>query len=194
MSDEKRNFFRIDDTIGLTYSTIEGDDEQPAADAEQGDFPLTRLFAEIDRKFNRLANNLYHENPGLAEALGLLNQKISAIAARALQEENQPVGPYREQKVNISASGIAFHSAEPIPAETRVRFSAALKPSNIVLNFTGRVICCEPSSDFPALPYWIRISIDGDNATAQEQLIQHIVQKQGAQLARANEDSDPKSL
>ena len=179
---ERRSFFRINDIVGLSYATLEdGEDFKPASCGELG-IPLTEILAEIDQKFNQLSNTLWHENPGIAQALGLLNRKMSLIAAHALQNEQQSGESYEELMVSLSGSGIAFHCREALSAETRLRVRTVLKPSNICLQFTATVVACDKLPEGSDEPYWMRISIDSGNSAAQEQLIQHIVQKQCAQI------------
>lgn len=188
---EKRNFFRINDIIGLSYTTLEDDEVfLPGGSVDMGT-PLSDQLAGIDLEFNRVANTLWHENPTVARALGLLNRKISILDARSPQQKDQPVNFYEEMTVNISGCGMAFHCAKPLPVETRLKVSVVLKPSNIQLHFTGEIVGCEKVSASSTLPYWMRIRIDDDNPVAQEQLIQHIVQKQFAQIDAKNSGARP---
>jgi hypothetical protein len=179
---ERRSFFRINDHIGLSYSALEhGEDFQTASCGGLG-LPLTEILAEIDEEFNQVSNILWHQSPAIAQALGLLNRKISIIAAHALQDEQQPGESYEELKVSLSGCGMAFHCRESLPPKTRLRVRTVLKPSNICLNFTANVVACDKLPDGSAEPYWMRVVIDSGNAAAKEQLIQHIVQKQCAQI------------
>ena len=86
--------------------------------------------------------------------------------------------------VNLSGSGIAFESREPLAIGTRLRLSIILRPSRITLSIAGTVIACEDRLTSAAMPHWIRVDFDED-LQAQEQLIQHVVQKQGALLSDA---------
>lgn len=182
METERRNYFRINDTVGLTYSTREGGEELiPAASGDTA-VPIMDLLAEIDQNFNQVTNVLWHEKPAIAQALGLLNRKISIIAAQCLQPNSEAVDSYDDQMVNISGCGIAFHCSERLPTDTLLDITTLLKPSNIKLQFTGKVIACEELPEGSSQPFWMRVSLDHDNAGAQEQLIQHIVQKQCSQI------------
>ena len=182
---ERRAYFRINDMVGLTYSRLDEGEEFEAGVNGDTAMPMMELLAEVDQNFNQVTNILWHEKPAIAQALGLLNRKISIIAAHALQTENQPIESYEEQMVNISGCGIAFHSSENFSADTALKISTVLKPANIRLNFTARVVSCEALSEGSDQPFWLRVSLDSDSAGAQEQLIQHIVQKQCSQIDRA---------
>lgn len=179
---ERRSYYRIDDMVGLSYASLESTEVANDEIVGDLDMPMTSLFAEIDREFNQAVNTLWHENPTIAQALGLLNRKISLIAAQGLREEGQSVDSYEELMVNISGSGLAFSCIEELPVGTRLRLSLALRPSDIHINVTGKVVACEQLATDLRHPYWIRVTLDGSNPAAQEQLIQHIVQKQCAQF------------
>jgi len=175
---ERRSYYRIDDTIGLRYSILDNSETAPGEDLGQLGMPLTNLFAEIDREFNLVTNTLWRENPSMAQALGLLNRKISLIAAHSLRNADQPVESYEELMVSISGSGLAFSGTENLPVGSQLHLSVLLKPSDIQLNFVGEVVACEQLGTDLNHPYWIRVNIAENDHSTQEQLIQHVVQKQ----------------
>jgi len=181
---ERRSYFRINDVVGLTYSRLESGEEFKTGIVGDAAMPMMELLAEVDQNFNQVNNALWREKPAIAQALGLLNRKISIIAAHALQSEDQPMDSYEEQMVNISGCGIAFHCSENFSTGTALKIRTVLKPSNIYLNFTAQVVACEALPEHSDQPYWLRVSLDNDDAGAQEQLIQHVVQKHCSQIAR----------
>jgi len=178
---ERRSYYRINDTVGLTYRLLGEDDEHPASLSDNLGVSLTNLIAEIDHEFNQATNTLWHEHPVTAKALGLLNKKLSIIAAHSLQNEEQNLESYDEMMVNISGCGIAFDCAEQLKTGDKLLLSIALKPSHTILHLDGIVISCEKQLTNTGKPYTLRVNFEG-NESAQEQLIQHIVQKQCAQI------------
>lgn len=177
---ERRSYYRIDDVIGLTYTVLDKNNPVSASPSDLG-LSLTTLLAEIDHEFNQTVNTLWHEDPTTAKALGLLNKKLSMIAAHSLQDEEQDIEPYEDMLVNISGCGISFSCEEQLSEGTQLQLSLILKPSNVNLSFVGNVISCKKQSLDNQKPYHIRVSFE-ENSAAQEQLIQHIVQKQCAQI------------
>ncbi len=175
---ERRDYFRINDTIGLSYSVIDDSSENSAKGTEGKKIELDSVLTEIDAKFNQAANTVWQENPAVAEALGLLNRKISIVAARTPQAADSEAAPHQEHLANISGCGMAFHCVDPLAVGTRLNVSVVIKPSNIDVNFIATVIACEPSPESPAGNYLMRIEIDEESHSAKEQLIQHVVQKQ----------------
>lgn len=192
IENERRRYFRINDIIGLTYSRLDGGEEFETGVDSDTAMPVMELLAEVDQNFNQVTNILWHEKPAIAQALGLLNRKISIIAAHALQSEDQSIESYEDQVVNISGCGIAFHSSENFPTDTALKISTVLKPSNIRLNFTAKVVACEELPEGSDHPFWTRVSLDSDSAGAKEQLIQHIVQKQYSQIERSEKSGTTK--
>ena len=179
---ERRSYYRINDLVGLSYKILDG--QQQEEGSEQHGDSVSAMLTQIDQEFNQLTNILWQENPTTARALGLINQKLSIVADRVfidnleerfLEEEDMLM-------VNISGSGIAFKCAEPLHKKNRLELTLTLKPSNIKLTLTGLVVGCEKRSDNGKKPYWARVAFEESNGATQEQLIQHIVQKQYAQI------------
>ena len=180
--DEKRSYYRINDSVGLKYSRIkEGDDGVGTLEAA-AQTPLTSELAALDHELNQLTNSLWLENPLLAQALGLLNRKLTLFAAHALPHEQlTPTDQYQEILVSISGSGMGFNSTELFEPGDRLGLLLARKPSNIALRLIGPVTGCEPMGKNQGQGYWVRVNFEPGNEAAQEQLIQHIVQRQCAQ-------------
>ncbi|PLW68314.1 PilZ domain-containing protein [Pseudohalioglobus lutimaris] len=181
---ERRDFFRINDIIGLSYTELTGDDEPkyPDVSGEMG-LPLANLLGEVDATFNNIANTIWKEEPTVAQALGLLNRKISLLAAHIMQADGSDADSYQDIIVSLSGCGMGFHSNEALTESARLRVAVILKPSHVEVKFTATVVSCEPLPPEKKHAYWIRISIDKGNDAAQEQLIQHVVQKQYSSIA-----------
>ena len=166
---ERRDYYRINDTVGLSYSVVVEGEEPPVETPAEFSMPLTSLIAEIDRELNQISNALWRENPAVAQAMGLLNKKISMVAAISLQQDDQLLDPYDEALVNISGTGIAFNCNENLTAGTRLRLSIVLKPSYIHLAFVGDVVGCDKQdTEDDEEMYWVRVNIDEDNNAVHE--------------------------
>lgn len=187
-SAERRQYYRINDVVLLRYEVL------PASPGGEGDghgletgnleISSSHLLAEIDRELNSTINIVWREHPAVAQALGLLNRKISVVAARAFDYEEGAVQSYDDTMVNMSGCGIAFEARDEIAPGTKLRLTMILRPSQVNLSITGAVVSCEKRLTSSATPWWVRVNFD-DDLQAQEQLIQHVVQKQGAQLSDA---------
>ncbi|MEM1404400.1 MAG: PilZ domain-containing protein [Pseudomonadota bacterium] len=186
---ERRKYYRINDVVMLRYEVL---DASPAvteiSSGESGlEVSTGTLLAEIDRELNQAINTVWQDSPVIAQALGLLNRKISIVAAQAIAYEESDVQSYDDTMVNLSGCGIAFETRSEIAPETRLRLSVILRPSQIMLSIAGTVVGCEERLASSNMPYWVRVQFD-DDAMAQEQLIQHVVQKQGALLSEPGSD------
>ena len=188
--DEKRSYYRINDSVGLKYSRIESSEDNAAFAVSTAATPLTTELTAIDRELNQLTNSLWSESPLLAQALGLLNRKLTLFGAHALPQEHlTPVNQYREMLVSISGSGMGFNAQEQFEPGVRLGLMLALKPSNITVSLTGVVTACEALSKPAEQGYWVRVNFEAGHEAAREQLIQHIVQRQSAQTGGQSGDS-----
>lgn len=181
---ERRQYYRINDVVMLRYEMLEGNAGSGAVTIGESGLEVSTgtLLAEIDRELNQTINAVWQDHPAIAQALGLLNRKISVVAAEALHYEANDVQSYDDTMVSLSGSGIAFESRDPLPEGGRLRLSVILRPSQVTLSIAGTVVGCEQRLSSETMPYWIRVDFD-DDLLAQEQLIQHVVQKQGALLS-----------
>lgn len=177
---ERRSYFRIVDEVGLRYSIIGQDEDAAVECAGEIELSLPALLADLDQQFNRAANALWAENTLAAQAIGILNRKISLLAGHFLQGVEEVQHQYADVSASISGCGMAFHCQEPLAMETRLRVWVVLQPSMVVVSFTARVVACERVSEIPAPDYLLRLSIDEHCNAAREQLVQHVVQRQSA--------------
>lgn len=184
MSGERRKYYRINDVVLLRYERFSESREPGASVGGSGSLEVNTgsLLAEIDRELNNSINAIWRENPLLAQALGLLNRKVSVLGAQALGYEEPDAHSYDDAMVNLSGCGIAFEARQAIDIGERLRLSVILRPSQVTLSIAGTVVGCEQRLSSSAMPFWIRVDFDED-PMAQEQLIQHVVQKQGALLS-----------
>ncbi|NND68746.1 MAG: hypothetical protein HKN19_14250 [Halioglobus sp.] len=182
---ERRAFFRIRDELGISYSIIENDGDESRDAHGEMELSLLSMLENVDHDLNELVNALWQENATAAQALGLLNRKVSMLAAHVLQNDGESELGYEELTASISGCGMAFESNDPVPVETRLRTSAMLKPANVRIQFSARVVSCERVSEIPATSYLLRISIDEECVEAREQLVQHVVQRQFSRRNRS---------
>lgn len=181
---ERRKYYRINDVVLLRYEVIPETTgaQQPPEDTGGLEISTGSLLAELDRELNKSINAVWRDHPMVAQTLGLLNRKISVIAAQSLEYEEASVHSYDSSMVNLSGCGIAFEGRQELTPGTRLQLSIILKPSQVTLSIAGTVVSSEQRLDSSIMPYWIRVDFD-DDLLAQEQLIQHVVQKQGALLS-----------
>jgi hypothetical protein len=184
---ERRKYYRINDVVMLRYEVVSstpGSDDEGGHDASPLEINTATLLSEIDRELNKSINSVWRDHPAVAQALGLLNRKISVLAAQALDYEENDAHSYDSAMVSLSGCGIAFEARQRLEPGTRLRLSVILKPSQIALAVHGTVVSSEERLVSASMPFWVRVDFDEDLQT-QEQIIQHVVQKQGALLSES---------
>lgn len=178
MTDEKRRYFRINDTIGLTYESLDKS-EHPDSEPESAD--IWAAMSDQDTKIEKLLQEVAKTSPAVADLARALNQKLERIINhRMIDHRKIESRTNKSIKVNISACGLSF--ASDVPAQINERLSLALEliPGQKKVELKGVVVGCEARrSGF----YW-RVNFYGVKPAVQEVLIQHIVQRQSAQLKR----------
>ncbi len=185
MSKERRRYFRIDDTVGLSYQALDVDDEHEA-DSPAG-LDVLGLMADQDEKIQSLLKEVALESPSTAALVRALNQKLERIVS-LLVADSQLVDrlAYRFKQVSISACGMAFVHEVDVPVGTHLSLELELAPKKCVIRTKGVVVAVDPVDDGF---YW-RINFYDIPQVQQEQLIQHIVQRQSALLKTARDSED----
>lgn len=173
---ERRKYYRIDDVVLLRFDVLEEGLPGPRGGGVQSG--TEELLAQLDSKLNRAVNAVWPEHPMVAEALGLLNRKLTIIAA-TLEHNGRDDQSYADTRVNLSGCGLAFEVEEGLDIGTRLHLSIILQPSQITVPIAGTVVDCLQLPGSSRAPCQIRVDFDED-IQAQEQIIQHVVQKHAA--------------
>ena len=179
MNDERRRYFRIDDTVGITYQRV--DHSEPTEHKEESFAPdILTLVSEHDRRIEQLIYEISDENPKVGELVMIFNQKVERIVNQLVLKSGLVNRiAHRVKEVNISACGMAFINDEPIKVGERLRMDITLFPGDTKIQTLARVISCDSADG--ELFYW-RLEFYSMNSAAQERLIQHIVRSQSNQL------------
>ena len=187
---ERRRYFRINETVGLSIQIL--DDGHSGKRAEHPDNRLASttaaLISQNDERIDVLISELADHSPKVAELAALINQKMERVVSMlAIDNHLLDRIAHKVQEVNISACGLAFSHDQAIPENSRIRIELKLMPDDIMLSSDGVVVSCERTAD-DSTSYYCRVDFLGMSASAQEELIQFVVQSQAAQLkARKNE-------
>lgn len=179
-SNERRRYFRINETVGLSIQLLGADG---SADSAIGFAPsAAQLIAKNDKKIERLLGDLSQHNPTAAELISLLNDKIDDLSsALAIESHLLDRIAHRAQEVNISACGLAFNHEELIAEGSRIRLELTLYPEETKVRSDGVVVSCELMAG-ESENYYCRIDFLGMPSRDQETLIQFVVQSQSVQL------------
>lgn len=181
MQDERRRYFRINETIGISYHVIDGDSEEFAA-ASRHIPDVLDLVSKQDQQIEQLLIEIEDEHPKITELITVFNQKLERIVNQLVLESHL-VGriAHRVKEANISACGLAFKNDEKVSDGARLKLELTLFPSEKKLVTGGILVGCDLSEDDSW--YW-RIDFYDMSEQVQEMLIQHIVQSQSTQLKK----------
>jgi len=183
-SEERRRYFRIHDTVGLSIKLLDGQDAGAWASAAPN---ALELVGQDDAHIRRLLDQLKGESETLAELVEVLNRKMDRLTGLMAMESNLVERiAHRVQQVNISACGLAFSHEDPIAEGSRIQIELTLYPKEVKILCEGILVACElTSADHQRTgkeKYYCRVDFYGLSDEKQEKLIQHGVQSQSLQL------------
>ncbi len=184
MNDERRRYFRIDETVGISYHVLDGDEK---ANAEISAAPdVMSLVSEQDQHIERLLLEIADDHPAVAQLVTIFNQKLERIVSQMMLESHL-VGriAHKVKEANISACGIGFLNDEPVSAGARLKMELSLFPTEKKLITNGIVVACDDQEE--GQWYW-RIDFYGMSPKNQEALIQHVVKCQSMQIKNLREN------
>ncbi|MEJ2454927.1 MAG: PilZ domain-containing protein [Candidatus Thiodiazotropha sp.] len=192
LADERREFFRIDDSIRLSYRVIDAD--KVPVDLEErvhnDRFSVMTRLQAISQNLSASFHRIEQRDPDVADYLKALDEKITLLGQAFLAEEGELLGePTRD--VNLSAGGLAMDVAEPMAVGDRVEIKLLLLPAYSGVLAYGEVVGVEasaqPDGDYP---HHVRINFTLIRDVDQDALIRHIMRRQGEMLRKRREQRE----
>lgn len=197
--DNRRRFFRIVDSVGVSYQILTETEAQTQQDNHSEDEPDTKPFVDtlsVMNTYNTIIQESLEEikekDEATATAIEQLNKKMDALLMMLeLDSLITRNACHKVEEASLSASGIAFSVDEPLSPETCLALDLLLKPSAVHVNAIGKVISSETlTTESGDTAYYIRVDFTEINDADREKLIQHIVQRQGVLLRAMREEMD----
>jgi c-di-GMP-binding flagellar brake protein YcgR len=188
MSDaDRRRFFRINDTIRLSYRVLSDEEIQSQLGCVIDPSDAQTLLANYDKTIKSVLGQLKIEQPLVAEVLAAMNGKINRVIDQ-LDIDSQLVEQiaHKIREVNISACGVAFNVDEPIDIGKVLLLDLLLQPDDVHI-FVHCAVIMRGLNEHDGSCY-IRVNFSNMSTSDQELLIQHIVRRQGIQLRNAKDD------
>lgn len=195
---DRREFFRINDTVIVDYKVIDRDNVSNVAhhiahatsDDEGNEKAQLRA---IQNAFSHLIDQINHHDREIARALRMLDDKINLIS-QSIQRYNNPVNPNDLTEANLSGGGIAFMVAEPVEIRGHVELHLQLLPTANTVHALATVISCEKIlSAPPEKPYHLRMVFTHMDEQDRNLLIKHTLNRQ-AEMLRGGISSEGMSL
>ncbi|MES9928916.1 MAG: hypothetical protein ABW158_12460, partial [Candidatus Thiodiazotropha sp. 6PDIVS] len=114
--DERREFFRIDDSLQVSYRVIPAS-EIPASIEEQlraGErFTVMTRLQEISQHLSASMHRIEQRDTDIADYLKALDEKVNLLGQSFLTEERELLDR-PSQKVNLSAGGLGMDITEQV--------------------------------------------------------------------------------
>lgn len=176
---ERRQYFRINDTLGFSYRLI--------GDSKKEDTFWSSLTL-MDEQINQLLGALANTQPQVSKLLGLMNQKLERITSQLMLDgELMQKMASRVGEVNISACGIGFSHPQEVAPRSHIALKLQLLPSDTNVAAEGRVVGCSSQSD--GLYYW-RIKFTRMVEAERDLLIRHLIERQRQQIKESKSHND----
>ena len=201
---ERRRYFRIEDLMAIRYQALTVSEAlQRKQQMQSTDYLPPNHLQVVERQLQLLIDKLRVQNPEVAGAIDLLNQKFNLLKDRnaddfiasgassgapAEFQSGIPKGNVRlRRQVNISACGVSFEDAQRQDIGQHLILDITLLPSDLQVTTLGVVIGCHHVVNDE---WTVRVEFYGMNSEDEELLVQHIVKRQGRLLAARREKRD----
>jgi len=186
MSDERREYFRIEDEIALDYRLISDDEADRLVEKIQSRqvdrFTAASSFAATTRQMTHVMHKVQSESAELARCLQAIDQKLNMIAQLFVTEEME-LNEQPTREVSLSAGGVAFRAQHEIGMDSLLELRMVLFPSLVDILTVSRVIHCERiNDDNRQFPWQIAVVYEHLRESDREHLVRHIMAKETQQL------------
>jgi len=192
--EERRDYFRIEDAISLSY--------QPVAPASLGE-KLDRLESGLDTDFTVMSSlalvtqemagvlrKIETRSPDVARYLSALDRKMNLLG-RALLAQTSDLSEQPARAVNISASGMSFSATDPLEVGSMLELKLLLLPSITgVLTYSEVLSCEQEDSASENARYQVRVNFFHLREADKDVLIKHVLHRQGEILRLRREETE----
>jgi hypothetical protein len=192
--EERRRFYRIDDSVILNYRPFP---------EEQMDETISRLemlksqhkllqnsLGSLELRLDFLLDEITEPLPEIAEALKIINRKISILSQLDSADTESALGlkassadSIETHEVNLSGSGLAFFSPTSFSHGETMEIECSLLPEYFNIKAIGRVVDCRETDETDSdKKYRVAVDFIYLRETDREFMIAHILKKQGDEL------------
>jgi c-di-GMP-binding flagellar brake protein YcgR len=186
MNKERRRYFRIDDSMGVSYRCIGSEEAKVFAKQTQERGSAFDFAANFDNRIQTLLDACKIQSPLAAELIDLMNKNLNFVIAQMdVDSELMHKIAYSLREVNVSACGMAFANEEVLEKGQILQLDIMLHPSELHVSAMAEVVACVPLEIDEAtddLSCFVRVDFTEVNSSDQELLIQHIVKRQSELL------------
>ncbi|MCP3870028.1 MAG: PilZ domain-containing protein [Gammaproteobacteria bacterium] len=194
LNQDRRQFFRVDDSVSLSYQEIPEASLKKKLEHQQKDldygFTIMSSLGVITQEMAGVLRKIEVESPDIARYLKSLDSKVDllgrAFLAWTTELADQPVSA-----VNLSASGIAFDSPTPVTVGVVLELKLLL-PSFTGLIVYAEVIACKKMDEAPSGDrlYQTRVQFIHLRENDRDVLIRHVLKRQSQMLRKRREQAE----
>ena len=179
MSDNQRDFYRIQDRLLMAWRFVEA---EAVTESESA-------LSTVNRELEEELLELHDESPETARVFTLLNRKIELLMSYGQGESDKPtnLGGFCDKAlvdVSLSGSGMGYFSVTK--AEEGSHVEVILSLESIDVEITVRMIIIETriSADAENPGFWLRGRFLEDQDKQVDAVVAHVNQRQFEQLQR----------
>ncbi len=144
MSNERRRYFRVEDTINFTVSMVDPNELQSLIDNFWDYQPVCTVGHQLDPQLEQQLADfkvIEEKMPELARYLTVLRTQIENITTQLLPEQTSAHGM---QKVNISGQGMSYISDQKLTTGGTVKLCLVLLSTGQGITIFAQVVSVEP--------------------------------------------------
>ncbi|QLC74516.1 PilZ domain-containing protein [Pseudomonas sp. LPB0260] len=183
---DRREYYRIDDTIALDFTLLSGAEAQ-ASDALHDSSPLFNLLSDLhlmDFESQHLLRHISERDRTLANYLKVINKRIDLLGQAVAQTLLRDIGAPKQ--VCLSEGGVSFNHGKPVACDSHLAIKMVLMPQALGLLLRARVIHCREREDGQ---FDIGTEFEALTDAQRQLLARHILQKQAWERRQAREQS-----
>ncbi len=195
---ERRRFYRINDSVILNYQPFPEDqlDERIAHFTMLGSQHrlLQSSLTGLELRLEFLLDEISEPLPEIAEALKIINRKLGILSHLGESGPDAALGlrtaadTVPTQQVNLSGSGLAFHSPTELSLGETMEIEFVLFPEYYNVKAIGKVVACrERNGVDPDQKFEIAVDFVYLKEEDQEFIVAHVLRKQGEEIKRQKE-------
>jgi hypothetical protein len=192
IAEDKRHFFRISDSVNLSYRLVDEQQTKQNLQATSSlldNCSLSSALELIAEESAILHSKLEKIHSDFADYLKLLDIKIDLIAQAVVAlSPTEDVSANETRNANISVSGLGFESNEDLKAGQFLEIKMLLVHSTVVIVTYAKIIHCKKNPDsYSAYPYFVGVDFVNMKENDRDLLSKHVAKKQLQQIRQQKE-------
>ncbi|XOZ34088.1 PilZ domain-containing protein [Halomonadaceae bacterium KBTZ08] len=182
---ERRQFYRIEDRVGLECRQLEGEPTAPPETLFEGGetLPLEEELRRHDAEIRHQIGLLSESDRVLSQLARALNDKLDTMA-RIMTFHHNPLQDSDWVNVTLSEGGLSFITTEPVPeAESLMALRLTLMPELSQVAAYARVVSTDTTEEGTRL----HLRFHNMEDTERQQIARHVLRIQARERQQARQ-------